>query len=60
VLKAIGTDVLKGSVAQLILQDFLNLFLKTVDVLSLKELRVKTCYAPQIKTYKRWKLLLES
>jgi hypothetical protein len=45
VLKAIGTDALKGSVAQLILQDFLNLFLKTVDALSLKELRVKTCYA---------------
>ncbi len=40
-LKAIGTDVLKGSIAQLILQDFLNLFLKTVDVLFLKELRVR-------------------
>jgi hypothetical protein len=47
VLTAIGTEVLKGSVAQLILQDFLNLFLKTVDFLLLKEVRAKTYYAPQ-------------
>jgi hypothetical protein len=47
VLTAIGTEVLKGSVAQLISQDFLNLFLKKVDFLLLKEVRAKTCYAPQ-------------
>lgn len=42
-LTAIGTEVLKGSVVQLILQDFLNLFLKKVDFLLLKEVRAKTC-----------------
>jgi hypothetical protein len=58
VSKAIGTDVLKGSIAQLLVGTGLSQpGLTVVDFLLLKEVRSKPARLPKIKTYKRWELL---